>query len=389
MQAKAKIITSIVAVSLVAVISIVGLVVVLAAFTANVGNSYSINYIAKGVCCDVTASYRKATVNETSAGSYTTIMSGSNNKITFNGKDASGSNGTYAANFNALSNQPITKNQYFVLRYIIENNKANSIDMVISLDITTSSTPVNFTVSYAYSTSSTDISTNLNTNRSNFRSSFSSKELPAGSTAYIYVLCEITNLDIDASFVGTANWELVDKNEFDGDLTTYAEIKSGKYVNSAIKGYANSDSNYENMDQNINVVVFGSLVDYSSEISSVTNPIDISINNDGSVMVYRVELENMAGVCPEVYILATDENTQIKFNEDSSYMFYYLYCLETVEFNNIVDTNSVTNMEMMFAYCSQMLTTLDISIFNTSSVTDMYAMFSQCIQLSTIYVGSG
>jgi len=93
MEAKTKIIASIVAVSLVAVFSIVGLIVVLSAYTANLSNGYNISYTANGVACDVSASYRKATTGETTAGSYTTIKSGTSDKITFTGKDTSSTGG--------------------------------------------------------------------------------------------------------------------------------------------------------------------------------------------------------------------------------------------------------------------------------------------------------
>ena len=93
MEAKTKYLVSIVAVSLVAVFSIVGLVIVLAAFTANVTNSYNISYSAQGVACDVSASYRKATTGESTAGSYTTIKSGTSDKITFTGKDTTSTGG--------------------------------------------------------------------------------------------------------------------------------------------------------------------------------------------------------------------------------------------------------------------------------------------------------
>jgi len=421
MQSKTKLITSIVAVSLVAVFSIVGLIVVLAAYTANLTNSYNISYTANGVACDVSASYRKATTGETTAGTYTTIKSGTSDKITFTGKDTTSTGeGGVSASFNSLSDQALTKNQYFVLRYIIENNKTNSIDMVVSLNITTSTDPVNFNVSYAYTTESVDLSTKLSSNKSKFTSTFTPQELKAGSTAYIYVLCEIANLELDASFIGTANWELTDKNEFEGEyeqdiLWNYAEIKSGDYVRSAIWGsssiVATGTGTTSKYNESVTSVTFGSYDDYSSVVSGITTAsvndkklenvlplappaevfvydggltyIDISVNNDGSVGVYRVA----NGSYYDVYILATQSNTKIKLNQDCSYMFTQSKGLESLVFNNMVDTSSVTNMGYMFYNCS-VLSELDVSSWDTGNVNYMSDMFHYCTGLSTLDVSS-
>ena len=49
------------------------------------------------------------------------------------------------------------------------------------------------------------------------------------------------------------------------------------------------------------------------------------------------------------------------------------------------DTQDVTNMGSMFDYCSS-LTSLDLSNFNTQKVTDMYQMFYNCNRLKVIFV---
>jgi len=271
---------------------------------------------------------------------------------------------------------------------------------VVSLNITTSTDPVNFNVSYAYSTRSTDLSTNLTTNRSKFSSSFEHTLLDVGKTVYIYVICEIANLELDASFIGTANWELIDKNEFEGDyevIGNYAEIKSGDYVRSAIMGSETIISS--RLNQTVQTITFGSLSDYQSVISGITNDteqdymmsydggvntIDISANNDNNVVVYRVA----NGGYYDVYILVTEPDAKIRFNTDSSEMFAKLCELNSINFANIVDTSRVTNMSCMFDMSSN-LTTLDLSGWDISNVTDMSYMFDGCSGLTAIYVGSG
>jgi len=93
MEKQTKRIVSLVAVAMVAIFGIVGLVVALAAYTTTVTNDYKISYTAKGVACDVSASYRKATMGESVAGAYTTIKSGNNDKIEFTGKDTTSTGG--------------------------------------------------------------------------------------------------------------------------------------------------------------------------------------------------------------------------------------------------------------------------------------------------------
>ena len=76
------------------------------------------------------------------------------------------------------------------------------------------------------------------------------------------------------------------------------------------------------------------------------------------------------------------EATTIYFNEDSSYMFYYLTKLKSLDLWNF-DTSIVTDMSYMFSNCSK-LTELNISNFNTSKVTNMQSMFSYCNQLKQL-----
>ena len=70
------------------------------------------------------------------------------------------------------------------------------------------------------------------------------------------------------------------------------------------------------------------------------------------------------------------EATKIYLNEDSSYMFYNLAALETLDVSKF-DTSNVTNMRYMFYRCSH-LTSIDVSSFNTSNVTNMSGMFGCC-----------
>ncbi|MBQ9439056.1 MAG: BspA family leucine-rich repeat surface protein [Paludibacteraceae bacterium] len=90
--------------------------------------------------------------------------------------------------------------------------------------------------------------------------------------------------------------------------------------------------------------------------------------------------------------------TTVEFNESfkdydglksTSYMFWGLTALETINHLEYLNTENVTNMTAMFAYCNK-LTTLDVSNFEISDgLTDMDEMFAQCTSLETIYCAEG
>lgn len=84
--------------------------------------------------------------------------------------------------------------------------------------------------------------------------------------------------------------------------------------------------------------------------------------------------------------------TQLASNTNGAYGYHYMFngysssnCknIESIKFSNNIDTSNVTNMQLMFYYCSS-LTSLDISGFNTSNVTNMCNMFKYCFSLTTL-----
>ena len=95
------------------------------------------------------------------------------------------------------------------------------------------------------------------------------------------------------------------------------------------------------------------------------NATDLSVSQNGAVWGYFDEDSN--------YIITSDQNGDIEFNNDSSKMFHTCTAKHIV-FEHI-DTSNVTNMSAMFQGCYELLD-LDVSKFNTSNVTDMSYMFS-------------
>ena len=73
--------------------------------------------------------------------------------------------------------------------------------------------------------------------------------------------------------------------------------------------------------------------------------------------------------------IASDE--KMFTNEDSSYLFYGMSELSTIEGLENINTGKTTNMSSMFGMCLG-LTNLDLTSFNTSKVTNMSSMFDGC-----------
>ena len=67
------------------------------------------------------------------------------------------------------------------------------------------------------------------------------------------------------------------------------------------------------------------------------------------------------------------------------YWFYECKNLANIEGIENLNTEKVTNMELMFANCST-LTSLDVTKFNTANVTTLMSMFSNCSSLKSLDV---
>ena len=67
------------------------------------------------------------------------------------------------------------------------------------------------------------------------------------------------------------------------------------------------------------------------------------------------------------------------------YWFYECKNLANIEGIENLNTEKVTNMELMFANCST-LTSLDVTKFNTANVTTLMSMFSDCSSLKSLDV---
>ena len=147
----------------------------------------------------------------------------------------------------------------------------------------------------------------------------------------------------------------------------------------------------------------------TSEVpSGVSSSIDVSENQDGSVLMYT-----KTGNSSSKYIvyIATSSG-KVSLPENSSYMFYNLPSVSYLNLKNVYttnvtdmswlfgfmdlgrddehainlsnfDTSNVTDMSYMFGGATN-LTSLDLSNFDTSNVTNMGGMFEYCASLKSL-----
>ena len=90
---------------------------------------------------------------------------------------------------------------------------------------------------------------------------------------------------------------------------------------------------------------------------------------------------------PDVKHVVFDESFAKARPTTCAYWFYELKNLEDVKGIENLNTEEVTNMSAMFAYCSS-VTTLDLRKFNTKKVTDMSHMFNGCYKLESMNFSS-
>ena len=127
-----------------------------------------------------------------------------------------------------------------------------------------------------------------------------------------------------------------------------------------------------------------SIVSESSNVvpSNAIESVDISSLKDGSIMLWYTDTDSNG--LYEAHIGSS--NGIIELNTSVVYLFANLTKAESIDLSNF-DTSKVTDMEIMFYYCSS-LTNLDLSSFDTSSVTNMHSMFGDCSSLTNLDLSS-
>ena len=103
---------------------------------------------------------------------------------------------------------------------------------------------------------------------------------------------------------------------------------------------------------------------YVGGVNAIASLAGQRLNADGSVMAYGIGTENL-------YILSSSE---IYWNADMSYMFYYCLSLESATFNNL-NTSNVTNLGLLFAFDNKLESITGLQNWDTSNVTDFNNLF--------------
>ena len=105
---------------------------------------------------------------------------------------------------------------------------------------------------------------------------------------------------------------------------------------------------------------------------------DLSETNDNKIIGYLINDSTSEGY----YHMYVGSYGDIQANPNFSKWFYNMKNLYEINFENF-NTNFVTNMWSLFAYCSSLLE-LELSSFDTSNVTNMQSLFYETTNLNEI-----
>ena len=113
-----------------------------------------------------------------------------------------------------------------------------------------------------------------------------------------------------------------------------------------------------------------------------------TINNLENLNTEHVtDMRLMFFCCDALTSLDLGDNFDTSNVTDMSNMFYGCSSLKSLDLGDKFNTSNVTNMSMMFY--STKLTSLDVSSFDIAKVTNMRSMFNNCSNLETIYCAEG
>ena len=194
-------------------VAVASFITVFSALTTTAKNSFKVTYTAIGVKATVTTTYKAETTNNATdaityeAVSYVEDAYKSSNSVSFAGNET----GANATKTTTIADATITKDQAYVMKYAIKND--GDVAMSVNVKFTsvegaknnktffasaTSDTTDPAKVLYRASTSTTDITTTgLNENVPTINN------VAAGNTVYLYIICVITDTNLDSTLGGT------------------------------------------------------------------------------------------------------------------------------------------------------------------------------------------
>ncbi len=115
-------------------------------------------------------------------------------------------------------------------------------------------------------------------------------------------------------------------------------------------------------------------ITFSHDVVSLSNPIDVSYEQDSSVLLYN-DNGNV--------IITNSTNEAIKLNSSCLSMFANLKNLQYIYNFDSLDSSSCTNMSKMFQKCTS-LKEVNLTNINTNNVTNMSYLFQNCSNLENI-----
>ena len=161
-----------------------------------------------------------------------------------------------------------------------------------------------------------------------------------------------------------------------GKISIQFEYEKSPFSESGTMMIRNEEEGFWKYRENITKVVFEPEI--KEKETKEVYIFDVSERQDGSVMSYLVENEDLS-----TYTLYLQSKNGVRANQDSRNLFDGFTKLGSIEGMEYFDTSHVTNMYSMFQGCSS-LTSIDLSNFDTSSVINMSSMFNGCSSLTSI-----
>jgi|GEM_PF-1575069 len=187
------------------------------------------------------------------------------------------------------------------------------------------------------------------------------------------LMSAMTAIVITASFVMSSliNVHAAETN------TSVITLKSGKDINTALKALAGDTLPADSSVSSLYLVIDTKITGFERVDAVDTAAETRNLSEDGSAVAW------LNGTTVQWYAGAST----VYLNSDSSYMFYGLSALQSVNGLRTVDTTRVENTSYMFAEDADMAS-LDLSDISTIKVTNMKSMFAGMSSLSSLNISN-
>ena len=209
MKTRNKLKIAICSLSAMVLVAIASFITVFSALTTTAQNSFKVTYTAIGVKATVTTTYKKETTKDaTDDVKYVAAndKTSNENSVSFTGSET----GTAATKTTTIADATITKDEAYVMKYAIKND--GTVEMSVKVAFTAASGVKNNTTYYANASDNSDPAKVLlrsTTSTTDITTTGLSTTIPtianvaAGATTYVYIVCVITDTNLDSVLGGT------------------------------------------------------------------------------------------------------------------------------------------------------------------------------------------